>query len=60
MEMAMFPPDPVFARDWTTEGRPRQMAFTTRMLGLAVAVLLFGIADLQAAPLDRLHRAKSR
>jgi|GraSoiStandDraft_4_1057263.scaffolds.fasta_scaffold03497_2 hypothetical protein len=40
------------------------MAFTTRMLGLAVAVLLLGIAGLQAAallaPLDRLHRTKSR
>jgi len=37
------------------------MAFTTRMLGLAVAVLPPGSAGLQAAALqaqfDRLHRA---
>ena len=45
-------PDPVFARDWTTEGARRQMAFMTRMLGFFLAVLLLGIGPSQAAPLE--------
>jgi uncharacterized protein YyaL (SSP411 family) len=52
MEMAMVPPDPVFARDWTTEGAWRQMAFMTHLLKALFAVLLLGIAGAAAAPLD--------
>jgi thioredoxin-related protein len=47
-----FPPDPVFDRDWTTEGARPQMAFMTRILSL-FAILLLGMAERRpAAPLD--------
>jgi uncharacterized protein YyaL (SSP411 family) len=56
METAMVPPDPVFARDWTTEAARSQMTFMKRIAGLLSAILLLGFAGAlgaaSAAPLD--------